>query len=382
MESDKHETKTYRAGNTREKSKRMGPGIQARRTRVKNGKLADRPRGPREKKQMCTTGQPADAFLKHRFLPMVENKEQLQHWQSRENSFFQSLAYLAEEFGFTPMGRGNNVYPLNVYDAFCHAKSFLLEKHPKYSLDIIEQEEQPGICHIAMYYQYLPKYHFNWIPLHPLYSLAKKRKRPGETALLFSIMAYLKQIVHMADYDNDYIGGTYAYMEESYFENGMEPDSPEMQKINEINTIGKSLLAYISRPDHLHYWKVRLDSFRPVDDFGKAVSKVAQMAYRLYNRYPGRSIMDNLHPDLIYDQKNYCIQLDECVSFIWDGDGWLFEEMEEYISCYHNESTAQVNPTYVRVFDRHRPVAADDLRFEKRFFNLLEKLANIIYSIP
>lgn len=329
------------------------------------------------------TPEPAGhGFLKHRFLPLAGDGA-LNRRKERERKILSSLDNLAVLYGFTAMDVSVQPYPYNILLAFRYAEQ-QLEQADK-TLHLLLLEEGNKVC-IATAKEASTGTTLFYIPVYPLWCLLQDRQYRQEAKLLLSVFAYLRQVAGVPYFD-DYspVQGHYGILQEWISEEDDFTDQTEREVSNSLLNcafhFGKKTGKQIAHPYHLEQFSQRLQSFKPSGAFGNALNKIAKDFYQLYQTYPGCNIMDNVHEGILQPNEEQRIYMEQVVSFIWDENGWLGQQLVEMACSELNEMSAMDDPVALQFFDIQQTSITHDLQFENSLFELLHELSDVLRMV-
>lgn len=346
------------------------------------GQLARCRKGKKRQAKVCPIEPAGNGFLKYRFLPLAGGGA-LNRRRERERKILSSLDNLAALYGFTALDISTQPYPYNIHLAFRHAEQ-QLERVDK-TLHLLLLEEEDKVC-IATAKEASTGTTLFYIPVYPLWYLLQDRQRKGEAMLLLSVFAYLRQVAGIPYFD-DYspVHGHYEILQEWIAEKEEFTDLAAWAESNAMLNcafhFGKRMGKQISHPYHLAQFFHRLQSFQPSGAFGNELKNIAKGLYQLYQTYPLRSIMDNVHEGILHPNEEQRIYMEQVVSFTWDEHGWLGEQLVEMACSELNEMSAMDDPVALQFFDTPQSSASHDLQFEKSLFELLHELSDVLRMV-
>ncbi len=115
--------------------------------------------------------------------------------------------------------------------------------------------------------------------------------------------------------------------------------------------------------------------------WSKKVLQVASKAFSLYRDYPQRTVFDNIKDGLIEPQEEERIKPEQYISFTWSTEGWLYDQICEYVNAEVQEYGAIDEPTAIQYFDKPQQQSFHDLDFETRMFDVLNELSTILNEL-
>jgi hypothetical protein len=280
-------------------------------------------------------------------------------------------------------------FPLNIGQAF----DKLADKLNKTKSDfkpLITVSDKQSVC-IATAKPFYPSYNLYYIPVRPLVWLMADKERTKEAGLLISILSYLYQVVGVAYFKHagSYLENCYAiikdWLDTAQYDGEDTGDQPA--EMDELDKEGEKVFKKISNARHLHQFGNRLQAFQPSDALGKELHKLAKKTWGFYKKYPSRSLPDSIPADLeerdTDEDEETVMELHHYVSFIYDYSGLLYDSLMDYINSHLRELQYVDYPTAYQLFDRPHRKSFHNLSFEKKIFNLMEEvcqLLNLLYA--
>jgi hypothetical protein len=304
----------------------------------------------------------------------------MRHQELRERTFFESLGYLTKAYGKPMPECSAKPFPLNMWEAYLAVKEQIQDQQAGIFIQIMEKGD--GSYWLMDTQPLAAPYHFNFLPLQPLH-LLQRAGRVEEAALLLSVIAYFRQIVHFPEFRKDGLSAMYEMIENWENELDEEDAAEYVRERQDRETYGFQMLKEIARPCHIHQWQERMERFRINDEWGTRIHKLAAAAWKLYRRYPKKTLRSCFHTEWMEapDDDGFIIPMDECFSFIWDANGRTAESLVSYLNDSHMEATDMECPLMLRCYDRPKPTVAGGLSFEKAFFNVMEQAAILLYDL-
>jgi hypothetical protein len=105
---------------------------------------------------------------------------------------------------------------------------------------------------------------------------------------------------------------------------------------------------------------------------------LASQFLQLYLDYPQQSVYDNIHPDLFNPDEEERIRAWQYISFYWSGEDTLYEMLFEMVNNEFQEYGVTDEPMVIQLHDSPQTLPLNDLNFEKRLFELMDKLCEIL----
>lgn len=324
----------------------------------------------------------ADDFLRQRFTPYVAQPI-AGSCRKMERDFFTSLSNLCGLYGMAEWEYSDYCYPLNITIAYKETTKRLEAMDKELRLAIVLENRKVTL---ATYKELNSRNRLYYIPVKPLFDLFKQEQSKELSALLLSVFAYLYRILRVPLYSHpySYLNGVY----EILWEYCTEDDLYERETVAEyIQTIrlaircGGKLYKKIRGAKNLSLFGERIKQFKPQSNQEREIKKVAKAFYRLYQQFPERSLSDNLNTDLLNPEAEYRIYFEQYLSFIWDTNDCLIENIIEHINCDLQEAEEEEDPCSIQLFHEPQNSATFDLSFEKKAFEWIDELAYLLTNL-
>jgi hypothetical protein len=344
---------------------------------------------PVAKTKTLANGISRPAFLKHAHPPLLqENREELKKFKQLEKDFVASLINLCTLYHLVvPKLKG--FFPMNVSLAFETVQSELKAKNKDLEIKIMQGEN--GKVLLASKKVFNTKMTLYYLPLSGVWELMKQQECKKETALLFSVLAYLYQVIGVPHFKDgySYMESIYNYVEDWYSETGEEEevDIEEQAFVCEhfsvLHHAGKILQMEMQDKKHLLRFRSRVQRFKPKDQAGEALHLCAKNALKLFRGFPNRSIMDDMAiPNADVDGEEGYIRAEQYISFYWSRKDCIIDQVMEYINNELNECSLMEEPTSVQLFDSPQNTEIHDHSFSERCFALLNEITDILDDLP
>lgn len=334
--------------------------------------------------QLSSVGTFTDGFLRHRFLPLYEQDNDLPESVKIEMEFFESLHILTEYYGFETIAVRDKSYPYNILLAKEQVQKQLKKLEQDIELSIMQNDK--GIVKLATMHSYYTNMTLYYIPVLPLYRLLQDKKQKRTAELLLSVFAYLYHIAGIPYYreNNTYLSYQYECVQE-WLMDSFERDDKEFSTIrsecNKASYYGDILFRKLYNLYHLNNFKQRIDSYRPSTAFEKKCLTVAKTAWELMIQYPDHNIFRNTS-NQDFDESDGVIMAEQYISFIAENEGVLFENISRAINDEFNECSEIEEPTLLQIFDSENRFSNENLHFEYRLFPLLKDLCTLLNETP
>ena len=329
-----------------------------------------------------TTG---NGFLRHRFLPVRENKYPVLRQQRKtEREFFASLSHLANLYGFHLPQVAQHPFPFNITAAYNQAKERLKQLAPNLQLIIIQNETHTAcLATVSVYNTGTTLY---YVPVRPLIDLLKVKERRPAAQLILSIFSYLYHIVKLPYHrdESSYLSYCYEAMTEWYLDSGeweKEDYKHNLQQLKTMRKGGDTIRKKISPLTHLNQFENRLKKFTPADNCETELLQLATEAFSLWQSNTQRSIFDSIPEQLLDPETDERITADRYLSFFWDSEDNIYESLMEYINSDLQEYGVIDEPVSIQFFDTPQHEPSHDLSFEINLFKLIDDLCTILNKL-
>ncbi|MFV5701716.1 hypothetical protein ACM55F_07565 [Flavobacterium sp. XS2P12] len=339
----------------------------------------------KEQEQFRSIGTVTDGFLKHQFLPVFEQGEELPDRKKMEKEFFNSLSILTGVYECEMMDVKNKSYPYNILLANEHIQRQLKKSEPDIELSIVQDD--CSTVKLVSNHTYSTGMTLYYIPVLPVYRLLQNNKQKRTAELLLSVFAYLYHIAGIPYYreNNSYLFYQYESMEEwsiDDFENDEKQESNcIISECNKASYYGDVLFRKIYNLHHLNCFEHRIDSYKPSNSFQKDSLAIAKMALELMIQYPDQSIFRNTS-NQEFEESNNVIRAEQYLSFIADSNGLLYGNIERMVNDEFNECSEMEQPTLLQIYDTENLPTKEGLDFEYRIFSLINDLCTLFNNTP
>jgi len=334
---------------------------------------------------ICPAGAAAYGFLKTRFLPHYTGQP-IMGSEKEKGDFYRSLGLLCSHYGINPVDTTGYAYPYGREVALYNSARLLKDKHPQHIDMELQQDDGIFSLHATEYY-YTGNTLF-YIPVLPVHYMMQDKKHRKVARLLLCIFSYLYHTAGVPYYTEDsYLYWHYEMVSE-WLTN--DPDDWEQETYYNYMSQSRAALHYgetmrrrIKNTVHFDHFREWVDAFTPDDTFGRECLNLAQRFYALWQEYPQSSIYthadESCLPDLEIEDfdDGECITMEKYIGFVASTDGWLYENVEQSVNGYFNESLSKQEPVLKRYFDG-RAQDTDTLGFECRLFPLINELCYLL----
>ena len=365
-------------------TKTIAPPVK--RVRQLDAKTKGCKRSTERQTQISTNSDVANGFLKCSFLPKLKETKTVQACRKSyemERDFFHTLSKLAEHYNIEPAQTKQFDYPYNMALAMTDVEEKLKSKVLDWEEIRLVQDSKKTYFVSEERYNTGAKLYY--IPILPLYRLAKNPKRKQAVQLLQSVCSYLYHIAEVPYYrqQNSYLFWIYEMVEEwitSDEEN--KETSTCLSEIKQAEQIGDFMEQKIYNHHNLSRFKDRLNKFKIKDiknSFDNDCYKLAKEIFSLYEQYPNASIYRNSKPngEAGEYETDYLLSMDKYISFCAELKGELFQTLFETVNTEFQEYTVMEEPIISKKFDGSN-ITEHNLDFENRLFPLIEELIYIL----
>jgi hypothetical protein len=326
-----------------------------------------------------------NGFLNHSFQPLTDNKQLLEYQNKAERSYFNSLNNLSALYQFEPLDVSDKVYPYNIHLSYEYASRWMNIIYPDTKLVIINDERRTAsLATVKVYDTGTCLY---YIPVKPLFKLLRKKKYKTQAELLTSVFAYLYQQNEVAYYGNDksYLYYSYEAIEQWVDEAREEWEDEEFRQLfSEIKAqkfIGEAIEKKIKLPYQLMCFEERVNRFVVETDFDKSLLDIASKCFELYKEYPDRKINDSIQTNILAPNEEDSISIEQYLSFFWSGEGFLYDQVMDYVNSSLQELPTIDEPMSVQFFDTPQITITHQFQFEEKFFALVHELCDLLNLI-
>lgn len=348
-----------------------------------------RPTRCRHRKKATTTQRTrsfiGNGFLNYSFPAVRENNAALQNAVQVETEFFKSLAHLTNLYKIALPINTEYPFPLNIAEVYKRVKDMLNQVNPLLELIII-QDDNHAAC-LATVDSLTIGNTLYYIPVQAVYRLLKKKANMPMVRLILSVFAYLYQVVRIPYYrdSSSYMHYCYERMIEWYFDSS-ELTKKELQEnqreFNQLRKGGDRVLNEIRKAIHLRTFGKRVAKFIPKDNWESSLLQVAATALTLWQSAPQRPVFSSIPEGLLYPEIEERLRPDCYLSFYWESNDHLYSMLMEYINSDLQEYGVIDEPVSIQLFDSPQCMASHDLQFEKKLFQLMDDLCELLNKIP
>ncbi|MBT2560176.1 hypothetical protein J7E50_02935 [Pedobacter sp. ISL-68] len=306
------------------------------------------------------------------------------NYRQMEAEFFRSLDHLCTAYGLPLPDVSAIDFPQNIPLAYMQVKEALQLKDK--NADCIIIRDQTHSATLAVLHTYGTGHCLFYIPVKPLWNLVQTAQGQPLTEMLLSVYAYLYQVAKVPYYtENDsYLSSQYYTLQQwideadddSEEEQGYKDEQTEV--IDLLNHAGNHLLPLISDANHLTAWEANIQAYRNVGDPDPETESLAEQLLTLFREYPNQTVFDNIHDELIAPEETERIRAEQYISFYWSSNDCLYDTLFDMVNNDFQEYGVIDEPTAIQLFDTRNSAVLNDLGFEKRLFELIDKLCEIL----
>ncbi|MFP5436750.1 MAG: hypothetical protein ACLGH8_03115 [Bacteroidia bacterium] len=277
-------------------------------------------------------------------------------------------------------------YPYGREVALHEAARLLKDKHSQH-IEMDLQEDNGSFTLHATECYYTGNMLF-YIPVLPVHYLMQDKKRRKAARLLLCIFSYLYHRAGVPYYTEDsYLYWHYEMVTE-WLAN--DPDDWEQEAYYDYISqsraavqYGETMLRRLLNAIHLEHFEQWTDDFTPADKFDSDCHNLARKFYTLCREYPERSLYSHADRSCLPDfeiedyDDSECITMEKYISFVASTEGWLYENIQQSVNGYFNESLSKQEPVLKRCFDG-KEQNDDSLDYEYRLFPLINELCYLL----
>lgn len=336
-----------------------------------------------EKRAAFDTG---NGFLKHSFLPLTTDEFSIMGNREKiEDDFFPSLMNLAALYKFEPADVSLTPFPYNIHLALSHAAETLKKKDQETELIVVADDTHTACMATIKTFDIGRTLYY--IPVRPLIVLLTDKTKKKTSGLLLSIFSWLYRVVEIPFHTNPsaYLYCCYECLREWVFQNDEDWEDDALAErvtlLQDIFQKGKKMEKRLGASCHLKEFEKRAKEFCPKNEPEKQLLSAATDCLALYQQNPYRSIFQHINEPLNDPLEEDRITPDCYLSFFWDTEDQLYDELIDYINTDLQEKTAMDEPVSIQLFDTTQKDICHDLSFEQSLFPLIDQLITILNKI-
>jgi hypothetical protein len=336
------------------------------------------------KKKKRTNRKHPDDFLRQTFPPVVAVPIPAASFiKEIEYGFINSVKNLAKLYGFKPNLLVTSKYPLCISELYNNALLEMRERSNNTRLLIVQ--EKAGYPLIATVKEINIDQSLFYIPLDALWHLHSQRKKEG-FKLLLSVYSYLYHIAGMPLLnDHSYIRETYDMMKQSYEDNQAEFEPEEiqetMQSFTALRRIVPILNKEIANTENLNDFHFRIEKFVPAGFFDFKLLSIAKLFHSLWQQFPNESFTSNKSSHFLYPDEQEIIYSEQFFSFCWTLDGWMIDQLLEWVNCDLQEKSVFELPFSIQKFDIEHAEILHKFSYHTQLLNLLSELSDTLNEL-
>jgi len=302
-----------------------------------------------------------------------------------EKEFFNSLSNLSRLYQFEMPPVNMCPFPVNIAIAFRQSKEYLKKLAPDLEL-IILHDEYHRAC-LATVKTFSTGNTLYYIPVRPLVDLLKQKENKQLANLILSVFSYLHHVVQIPWYtgNDNYLYGCYSVLKDWYTEDtDPEEELSSAEMIAHFNGLVKAgiwLQKRINAKTNKGSLKKRIDKFYPGNKNEALFHSVAHELNALAEKFPGRSVFYGIPENLLEPDADTRISPEHYLSFFWDSDDMIYDQLMEYISNHLQECTVIDDPAAIQYFDKPQDKPLHDLEFEIRLFKVIDDLCTALNEL-
>jgi len=328
-----------------------------------------------------------NAFLNHRFKPILGLPESLTNVQHVQREFRESLLHICSLYSLQVEIDPDAPFPANMLKAFREVKALLSEKEPSLSVHLIQDEKRLACLATAKPYYFGAVLYL--IPIKYVSDLMQNKKQQSGN-LLLSLFACLHQ-QGVSLYRNGFVGSQYDWLRESAEGNIEQGESeedyePMLADLKIADKRGKWFEKEMRMPKHAQQFAYRLKHFKANSKQDESILQLSTLFSEIRTDFPQRTILGSIHEGLFPEDDSYYnndrTRPDQYLSFCWEDCDSFTHEFWDNVNAELQEHTDIISPTAVQVFDIPHAKAEHDFSFENRMFDFLEKLCQFLYELP
>lgn len=350
----------------------------------KNKHTSGRGRSKKSKIQERANRQHTNDFLRQSFKPVIATPRLDNSVCSEvEKRFADSIKNLGALYGFTPNLSVSKKYPYSITELFENACAEMNKRSGNVEV-VIAQEgtEFPAIATVKELSIGLTLY---YMPLDALWILHKQKKKAAFN-LLLSIYAYLHHISGMPLLNkNNYIESTYEMMRQSYEDSEGECEPEVIQEVvydfRLMERASPILNKEIGNTGNLYDFRARIKGFKVKGNFEKSLLAVAKRFNALWKEFPDTAFAQNNAAQFLYPDEEDTIYKEQYFSFCWGFDGWMMDQLLEWVNCDLQEKSVFELPFSIQVFDREHARITHEFNYQNRLLALLDDLSDTLKTL-
>jgi len=326
-----------------------------------------------------TARHPADGFLKAHFLPFWAIATR--NYRQMEAEFFRSLAHLCALYDLPVPDVSATPFPQNVTVAYMKISEAVKAKDKNANCIIVKDDTRNAT--LAVLKSHDTGRCLYYIPVRPLWNLVQTAKEQPLANLLTSIYGYLYQIAKVPYYtEND----AYLFYQYDTIERWIDEDDEEEQEhkdeqidaLHELTYAGNRVVTLIRDPIWLADFEANIKAYKETETWDLETECLATEFLALFKEYSTQTLFDNIHDDLIEPEETERVRAEQYISFYWSGNDCFYDMLFEMVNNEFQECGITDEPMSVQYFDTPQTQITNELNFERRLFDLIDKLCAIL----
>jgi hypothetical protein len=294
------------------------------------------------------------------------------------------MGNLCRLYGFEKHRSRDVPYPLNVIQDFNRLKKQLENREAALELVFMEEDDRRWLVTVKTFDTGRTLFYF---PVAPLYDLLKYDKQKAFADLLLSVMAYLHQITGIPHFREDYVylESIYGMIEEWVTDGDYCEDKQERQFMIDyfemIYAKGDYTLKRITGKNEVMELEERARRFKAKTETETELLDCANKLVSLHRDHPDRSVMAKMRPPSETDYDDGYIRAEQYLCFYWSGVDCLQDQLFDAVNAELNEFGAIEEPVSVQYFDSRQEFTLHDMDYERRLFEVLHGLSDVLYDL-
>lgn len=338
---------------------------------------------------LCPAGAAAYGFLKTRFLPHHTGQPFTGNDKEKED-FYRSFDLLCSHYRINPVDTRGFAYPYGREVALHEAARLLRDKHPQHIE--MELQEDSGSFALQAIERFNTQNTLFYIPVLPLHTLMRDRKKRKAARLLLCIFRYLCHSAGVPFYteENSYLYWNYEMLADWVTGDPDGWDAEDyhnnVREVRAAQYIGDTMMRRLWNTIHRDRFGEWVAHYQPKDSFERDCHRLAKKFYALSQDYPKTTMYAHADESCLPDPEsdcyddNDCITMEKYIGFVASTDGWLYNNLEQSINSEFGECLSIQEPVLKRCFDG-RSQDNDTLDYECRLLPLINELCYLLNNL-
>jgi hypothetical protein len=317
------------------------------------------------------------------FLPV--QSEPLSRLPYAETAYFRGAKHLADLYGLQAPDRGSAPYPLNVARSFTILKTQLEKHRPDLSLAIVQGTDHR--ISLATIKTIDPSDYTWYVPILPLYQLFGCEKARTITPLLLEMFRYLYHHMGIPHYTEtrSYLYFVHETICQWLYDCAGDCD-PGFQvsclaELSKAERIGIAMFKKMRKPFNQARLESQVLHFHAATDWESDLEALGNEYVQFVRKYGKRSLYDAIPEGFLEPTIEERIAKDCYLSFSYDAQGWLEEEVVSFVDGDLQERLVIDAPLALQTFDKPQITESHDLQFETAAFSLIDNLHRLLYHL-